>query len=1006
MTEKRVVVNISRETDDAKVDKNLKQLHEAGGLRSGDVTGTRDGKFRNPLVMTVEGIQERRRLIQIMDFLEAKGNIASALNLNSLPPEEKASYVRYLEGLATEPGKQQYTLKNPRAYVSYLREMLISGGITPKELDNIDKAIAPVWGEKTLKGEGLGTGEIEFGPAFVVDVKDIPVPERTIGGTEAECTAEVSQLIEKAVEACARACADRIRLPKGVDTSKLNPQLVEEINMAGLTKAEEELAGTEEDRRRVIAALVEVREQVEGIKKEKLAGIVKSVLGGLDRDAIGDGVRFLLGNQIPKDADSKTRGRLQRERKSKFGSIFDGIDKEVARKVSDDIYGCGPSYEEQRVTAVGHIVIGNAEDIAVRICDPDHPCAEWATKQVFEGYIHQMPTQVLGMVETARDYIMEALTGTSKRGILLHTLENVKFDSVIVGDSFESILNTEPFEGRLAGVVEGTGSELSHFCISIKKARVPTVLRVGKRIGEIRTGELVVVDDPDGVVIVNPTPRTLSEIIEKREGLKARAAQARSIHLPAAIKGGPTIPLMANITREDDLVTKIVGLAEYGGVKYSFSASNVRDTVRIESQTPGEQTRILCSIRIEEPIPAEITGSDRQFVRWVKDINVDEEGNARKKARELGIEIHKWKRHTGATGMGAEGIGLFRTEHIVERVALELEAEHIQPTAELIPQELKKHFKEEIRHTIETYERESMRNHDKFIAARLSGRPEHAEHLKANAKKPIVFRIPDYGRDKNLPETLIPLVREYELDEKVRRTGVWPGGINFALQNEEIFIKPFLEAIREVKEELKAKGAEHDHEIHIMLPMTISPLDVRDTIAALKRAGIRHSDGIRIIPLLEKPETAVESTTELIITNGIDDEKNQWIISLCIGSNDLTSYTTGAERTRVSAKALDGLVIRPIASIIATGKKHGIPVGLCGEAGGDRANALAYASLGISYLSMDGGCIPEVKKAMRKVNFQELPNPAEIVDQATKYPDDLRRKMQEIAFRTEKVSEL
>ena len=993
MTEKRVVVNISKEADDAKFDGALKQLSESGGLRKEDLAGTRDGNFTKPLVLTVEGIQERRRLVKVMDFLAAKGNIASVLDFDSLPPGEREPYVRYLEDLATQPGKGRYTLKNPRAFISHLRETLISGGITQAELGRIDTTIASSWGEKVIKGDGLGTGEIEFGPAVVVDVKDVPVPERTIDGSEVEYLAEVNRLIAKTVEACTRAYANRIRLPKDVDTSGLDPMWVAKINEVGLANIEGELAIPDEGaRKRIMTEVAKIRRDADRIREEGISGIVTDVVKSVDQKRVGDNVRFLLENQIPENATPEVREERLKERGDKVRPIFFDILDDVSTRVNTIIYGCEPSYQEMQATVGATVINDAATETTIRICDPDHPCAEWAAKQVFEGKLAKMPPRFYGFVEGGRDCFMEALTGTSKGRMLLHTLENVKFSSVIVGDSFESILNTETCEGRLAGVVEGIGAELSHFSISMKKARVPTVLRIGKIVGEIRTGELVVVDDHDGVCILNPTPKTLSDVIEKRERLKARAVEERSVHLPAAIKEGPTVGLMANITREEDLATRIIGLAEYKGKTYSFSTSNVRDSVRIES--PDEQTGILCNIRINEPIPQEIKGADREFVEWVKSINVDNEGNARRQARHIGVEIQSWKRHTGATGMGAEGVGLFRTEHVVERTSFEMEAEHTELTAELVSKKLGILFKDEFRNTIDTYESESRRNAKKF-AARVSDRPEHTDHMKANIKKPIVFRIPDYGRDKELPKILEPLVEGYEKNEERRNTGAWPGGINFALQNSSIFVEPFLKAIMEAKQELRSRGAEHDHEIHVMLPMTMSPLDVRDMIAAMKRVGIKHSDGIRIIPLLEKPETAVESTTEGIIKMGVDGEGNQWITSLCIGSNDMTTFATGAERTKVKAKALDGLLLRPISSIAATARKHNIPVGLCGEAGGDGINALTYARLGLGYISMDGGSIPDVKITLRKTtSFEKLLTPDKIVQAATENPDSLRKHME------------
>src|SRR5205085_11384912 len=92
-----------------------------------------------------------------------------------------------------------------------------------------------------------------------------------------------------------------------------------------------------------------------------------------------------------------------------------------------------------------------------------------------------------------------------------------------------------------------------------------------------------------------------------------------------------------------------------------------------------------------------------------------------------------------------------------------------------------------------------------------------------------------------------------------------------------------------------------------------------------------------------------------------------------VGTDDLTQYTMAAER---GDERLAGLlagpqpaVLRLVKATVEAAAAHGRWVGVCGELAGDPAAAILLAGLGVTELSMAPALVPEVKAALREVDF-------------------------------------
>ena len=205
--------------------------------------------------------------------------------------------------------------------------------------------------------------------------------------------------------------------------------------------------------------------------------------------------------------------------------------------------------------------------------------------------------------------------------------------------------------------------------------------------------------------------------------------------------------------------------------------------------------------------------------------------------------------------------------------------------------------------------------------------------------KPITIRTWDIGGDKPLP--FLPQDREANpfLGER---------GIRVFRRRPEL-LRDQLQAIRQVATETP---------VHVMFPMVTTA----DEVAwALRELGPRP-EGLQVGIMVEVPAAALRIDT---IAEGLD--------FVSIGTNDLTQYTTAADRTNTSVAALaDGLdpaVLRLIDHVV---RNAGVRVAVCGDLASDPQSAVLLAALGVHELSTVGPQVPLVKARLRQADLSEV----------------------------------
>jgi len=257
-----------------------------------------------------------------------------------------------------------------------------------------------------------------------------------------------------------------------------------------------------------------------------------------------------------------------------------------------------------------------------------------------------------------------------------------------------------------------------------------------------------------------------------------------------------------------------------------------------------------------------------------------------------------------AASMGAEGVGLFRSEFIyLRRESLPTEEDHFE------------------------------------IYARLA-RGAHPH--------PVTIRTLDIGGEKSLPQLNI---------EKEPNPALGLRAVRFSLRNKELF-RIQLRAI------LRASAAKN---VRILVPMITEVEEVlevkeifEDVKGELRRKGEAFDETIPLGIMIEVPAAAALADLMLKEVDFVSIGTNDLIqYYLAVDrSNEFVSYLY---------KPFHPAVLRLIRSVIQAARKAEKDVIVCGEMAADTLSAIVLLGFGLRTFSMNPIFIPRIKKALRSI---------------------------------------
>lgn len=203
-------------------------------------------------------------------------------------------------------------------------------------------------------------------------------------------------------------------------------------------------------------------------------------------------------------------------------------------------------------------------DRTIEVIEKERVNAEWALKKVvslvkpmFENMSDEYLKQRAEDITHVSDRIIQHLVGVDQVNIA-----RIDKRVILVARDLSPAETSQIQLERIKGFVTNRGGRASHTGIIARTLEIPAVLGVGNATLKIKNDDILIVDGKTGIVVVNPSEKTLLETEERRERYEIqKGLMVRRSHLPAQTLDGLRISVMGNI----ELPEEVVSVLDYGG---------------------------------------------------------------------------------------------------------------------------------------------------------------------------------------------------------------------------------------------------------------------------------------------------------------------------------------------------------------------------------------------------------------------------------------------------------
>lgn len=178
--------------------------------------------------------------------------------------------------------------------------------------------------------------------------------------------------------------------------------------------------------------------------------------------------------------------------------------------------------------------------------------ALWSVGQEYIQFFEQMTDEYLKAraadLKDITERIIRNLTGT------LLDLSQLPQNTVLVARDLAPSDTAQIDREHVVGLVTDEGGPTSHVAIMARSFQIPAVVGTKNATGEIKNGDLLVVDGNEGIVEVNPAEDSLKNYEQKQlQWKKEQSDLGELITVPSVTKDGAQVKLEANIGRPEEV---------------------------------------------------------------------------------------------------------------------------------------------------------------------------------------------------------------------------------------------------------------------------------------------------------------------------------------------------------------------------------------------------------------------------------------------------------------------
>ncbi|MFH1715582.1 MAG: phosphoenolpyruvate--protein phosphotransferase [Elusimicrobiota bacterium] len=141
-------------------------------------------------------------------------------------------------------------------------------------------------------------------------------------------------------------------------------------------------------------------------------------------------------------------------------------------------------------------------------------------------------------------------------------LESIKTPVIVVAHNLSPSDTISMKEDRVIGFVTDIGGRTSHTAILARSLEIPAVIGLHDITQKIHTGDTIIIDGYEGIVIINPTKQVMENYEREKKKFEANDKELEKLRdLPATTTDNRTINLVANI----EIPGEVKSVLSHGG---------------------------------------------------------------------------------------------------------------------------------------------------------------------------------------------------------------------------------------------------------------------------------------------------------------------------------------------------------------------------------------------------------------------------------------------------------